>query len=208
MNVINYPLKLGVLLSLLYLILGGAATAFAQTCPSPPTPDSNWIESWSDRFNQTTYTLTAPCKVFVGVPFNITATVTDATHTLTSVAFLWSLEDNGITVAGGGFNWLDVDGAGQWQLTLTQTYTDAPIDHQLNFKFTDLGKGGGAHWWSNTIIGHITVDPFPPLVAAPALLANMKSMRNGQGNPPWAAKRTAMGRSITAPGVQLAVGAP
>lgn len=156
-------------------MLSGVPVVFAQTCPIPPTPDTSWIASWSDQFNQTTYTLTAPCKVFVDTPFNITATVTDTTYTLTPVAVMWSLEDNGSVIAGGGFNWLDVDAAGQWQLTLTPTYTGTPIDHLLNFKFTDLGKGGGAHWWSSAIIGNITVDPFPPLSASPVLLAGIQT---------------------------------
>ncbi|NOZ52508.1 MAG: hypothetical protein GXP08_05105 [Gammaproteobacteria bacterium] len=216
MNGRNNLLKFLLLLSsLFYSVLGGISVVFAQTCPTPPTPDSNWIETWSDQFNQTTYTITAPCKVFIGVPFNITATVTDTTYPLTSVAVMWSLEDNGVVIAGGGFNWLDVDAAGQWQLTLTPTYTGEPIDHLLNFKFMDLGKGGGAHWWRDSIIGNITVDPFPPSVntlpvvsTPPVLLADIQTMRNEEGAVPWVPSTpwlTTAVRNVTVSGAELAL---
>ncbi len=124
------------------------------------TPGTNWTAAWTDSYGQTAYTLEAPCKVYIGIPFNIVATVTDASYPDSDVAFLWSIRDNGSVVLGGGFNWLTTV-SGQWQQTIVTTYTGTPIDHLLEFKFNDLGQGSGAHYWSQNLIGEVTVDPYP-----------------------------------------------
>jgi hypothetical protein len=130
------------------------------------TPGSSWTAAWTDSFGQTTYTLEAPCKVYIGIPFNMTATVTDSTYPDSDVGFAWAIKDNGSTIAGGGFNWITLVN-GQWQRVLANTYTGDPIDHLLEFKFTDMGEGAGAHWWGSNLIGAVTVDPFPPVANAP-----------------------------------------
>ena len=132
------------------------AAALAD-CP----PGSNWTAAWTDYYNQTTYTLEAPCKVYIGIPFNITATVTDSSYPNDWVAHSWAIKDNGAVISGGGFNMLWLTG-GQWQNVIQRTYTGVPADHTIEFKFTDMGNGGGAHNWSNKLIGNITVDPYPP----------------------------------------------
>lgn len=124
-------------------------------------PGSNWTAVWTDSYGQTTYTLVAPCKVYIGIPFDITATVTDSAYPNNNVAFGWAIRDNGATISGGGFNWL-ATANGQWQKVITQTYSGTPVDHLIEFRFSDMGPGGGSHWWSAGLIGDITVDPYPP----------------------------------------------
>ncbi|NJC87371.1 MAG: hypothetical protein FIB02_02390 [Desulfuromonas sp.] len=125
------------------------------------TPGDNWTVSWTDPLGQTVYTLEAPCKVYIGIPFDVTATVTDATHPDGDIGGLWRINDNGATVAGGGFNWITL-AYGQWQRVITQTYSGAPIDHTIEFTFSDFGDGAGAHSYAGSTIGSLTVDPFPP----------------------------------------------
>ncbi|MCM2263698.1 MAG: DUF4214 domain-containing protein, partial [Desulfuromonadales bacterium] len=123
---------------------------------------SNWKATWNDSLSQTTYTLEAPCKAYIGIPFNVTATVTDATYPNSDVGGIWKIADNGATIAGGtGFNWITL-AAGQWQRVITQTYSGAPIDHTIEFTFTDFGEGPGGHSFAGSTIGAITVDPLPP----------------------------------------------
>ncbi len=141
------------------------ATALAD-CP----PGSNWTAAWTDYYNQTTYTLEAPCKVYIGVPFNITATVTDSSYPNDWVAFSWAIKDNGAVISGGGFNMLWLTG-GQWQNIVQRTYTGVPENHTIEFKFSDMGNGGGAHNWTNTLIGNITVDPYPEPTNTPPTAA-------------------------------------
>jgi len=125
------------------------------------TPGTNWTTSWTDPLNQTTYTLEAPCKVYLTVSFDIVATVTDNTHSDSDVAVMWSIIDNGTAIVGSGFNWLAV-ADGKWTQTFTQTYTGIAIDHTIEFAFTDLGNGAGAHSYASSVIGDLTVDPYPP----------------------------------------------
>ena len=134
---------------------------FAASAYADCTPGTNWTVGWTDNYGQTTYTLEAPCKVYIGIPFNITATVTDNTYPNSWVAFNWAVKDNGDIIAGGtGFNWLSTVN-GIWQQIIERTYSGTPIDHTIEFKFTDLGAGAGAHYWSNRLIGNISVDPYP-----------------------------------------------
>lgn len=144
------------LLALLLLLSLFPLYAFAEC-----TPDVFWTASWTDRGGQTTYSLQAPCKVYVTIPFQITATVTDNVYPNGTVGYGWGILDNGAVIAGGGFNWIDLVN-GQWQRIVQQTYYGEPIDHLLQFKFVDLGGGGGAHWWGTSLIGAITLDPYPP----------------------------------------------
>lgn len=156
-------------LSIFFLTISLCSPVFA-TCPE----GSSWTAAWTDTFGQTTYTLVAPCKVYIGIPFNITATVTDNTFPDNDIGFGWAIIDNGGTIAGGGFNWITT-ASGQWQRVIEQSYTGDPVNHTIEFKFADLGQGSGAHMWKAELIGDVTVDPFPPntpptVEAGPAIL--------------------------------------
>lgn len=157
---------------LLLLTVFSANPALSNNCPQPPQSTDSWTVVWTDSYNQTTYSLTAPCKVYIGIPFNITATVTDSVYRQREVGFAWSIIDNGSVILGGGWNTLDVDVNGQWQRVISRTYTGDPIDHILEFRFTDEGQGSGSHWWRSNLIGHLTVDPFPPGYGNKAPVAN------------------------------------
>lgn len=138
---------------------------FAASAYAVCTPGANWTASWSDQYGETTYTLTAPCKVYIGIPFNINATASDSAYPNSSVAFPWSMHDaynpgSGLindTIAGGG--WLTLSG-GAWQDIISRTYTGTPYDHTISFSANDLGHGTGAHGFTHQVIGSITVDPF------------------------------------------------
>jgi len=143
------------------LVLGWAGTAAAQCVPG-----TSWTASWTDEFGETTYTIQAPCKVFIGIPFDIVARVVDAANPNADVAARWSIIDNGSLAAGGGFNWITTS-SGVWQTVLRTTYTGLPVDHTIEFQFTDLGSGTTAHFWGASLIGGLTVDPFPPSANAP-----------------------------------------
>jgi len=124
-------------------------------------PGSSWTALWTDQYGQTTYTLEAPCKVYIGIPFTIAATVTDDFYPNSYVAANWSIIDNGSVIAGGDWGWILLVN-GQWQDVLDITYSGIPVDHTLQFDFLDLGQGTGAHFWGSGLIGDLTVDPYPP----------------------------------------------
>ncbi len=146
--------------SIFAFVLAAALPAFA-TC----TPGTDWTVSWTDQYGETTYTLTAPCKVYIGVPFNINATASDSYYPNSSVAYPWAIYDaydpgTGLvndTVAGG--SWLTLSG-GHWQTVVSRTYSGTPYDHTIGFYANDLGHGTGAHNFSQQIVGNVTVDPF------------------------------------------------
>lgn len=149
------------MLAAVALSLGGLASADVLCTPGP-----NWTQTATDALGQTTYAVSAPPCVFVGVPFDVVLTVTDGTWPDADVGAGWALLDNGDVIAGGGFNWITTVG-GIWQQTVTQTYTVMVADHAIQFQFTDLGNGAGAHFWSGRLIGGVTVDPAPPSVPPP-----------------------------------------
>lgn len=100
--------------------------------------------------------------MFIGQTFDITATVKDQIYYPDSdVGFGWAVKDEGTIIAGGGFNWITT-ASGQWQRTISQMYTGTPINHLIEFTFSDLGQGSGAHYWAENLIGETTVDPYPP----------------------------------------------
>jgi hypothetical protein len=142
--------------------LGFAGEASAQNCGTPPVAGTFFTRTFTDQYGQTTYQIVAPCKVFVGVPFDVTLTVTDTTWASTDVGQGWALLDNGAVVAGGGFNWITTDAARTWQRVIPITYPTLVVDHILEFRFRDMGQGYGAHFWSAGLIGALTVDPYPP----------------------------------------------
>ncbi|HUL60530.1 MAG TPA: hypothetical protein VLU43_14715 [Anaeromyxobacteraceae bacterium] len=162
-----------VLATIAFLGACWAGNAMAQC-----TPGTNWTVSATDSAGETTYTLSAPCKVYVGIPFDVVATVSDPTHPNTDVAWGWSIVDVALTgpvtviVAGGGYlESLTTDASGNWQQIVTQTYTGTPVDHTIEFNFTDLGHGMGAHDWTSQVIGSLTVDPYPPAPNAPPVVS-------------------------------------
>lgn len=136
-------------------------TSFTLTYGDCP-PGTNWTAVYTDNAGETIYTITAPCKVYVGEEFDITATVTDTDNPNAYVAFRWGIFDNGTLLRGTErFNWLKVTD-GQWQTTYVQKYTELIENHLIEFRFTDLGEGMSPHHWGPGLIGNITVDPYPP----------------------------------------------
>ncbi|TAN41024.1 MAG: hypothetical protein EPN25_05540 [Nitrospirae bacterium] len=157
--------KMLIILAVLLLVSSPGSPAFA-VCPCTLTsscvPNTDtWVVQWTDDFTQTTYQLEAPCKVLLGTPFDVIATVTDAAYPNDLVGHSWAVKDEGSVIAGGGFNWIETVG-GIWQTTISQTYSGVPINHLIEFAFSDLGQGGGGHNWATSLVGETTVDPFPP----------------------------------------------
>jgi hypothetical protein len=143
------------------IILTIILTSFTLTYADCP-PGTNWTAVYTDNAAETTYTITAPCKVYVNEAFDITATVTDNANPNAYVAFKWGIFDNGTLLAGTQrFNWLKVTN-GQWQTTYVQKYSELIENHLIEFRFTDLGEGMSPHDWGLGLIGDITVDPYPP----------------------------------------------
>jgi hypothetical protein len=156
--------KIFLILSVFLLVVSLNSLVFAAC-----SPGSSWTAAWTDSFIQTTYSLQAPCTAYVDVPFDIIATATDNLYANNDVGGLWSIKDNGIVIAGGGFNWITTIN-GHWQRDIWQTYTGSPMDHSIEFKCTDFGQGSGGHNWVTAIIGGITVVSLsantPPTVDA------------------------------------------
>jgi len=146
----------------LVVMLQAGIFAFGE-CP----PGSNWVRSWTDDWGNSTYTLEAPCKVYIGIPFNIKATVTDEYCANNWMASFWAIVDNGTVIDGcvGCQNSIWTVN-GQWQRVIERTYTGTPVDHTIEFRFTDHGLCSGFHQAESSLIGSITVDPYP---SAPSL---------------------------------------
>lgn len=166
--------------ALCLLGLGWAAQARATNlCTTFPDPENHtWSAEWIDGLGQTRYSLTAPCKAFMTIPFTVTVQASDPGFPGTWVGGLWSLTDTpsggtATELAGGTFIFLD--GAGQWSQVVSITYPyGSAVDHQIEFSFTDFGEGSGAHSWAGSVVGDVVVDPPPTGVPAPpsaALLA-------------------------------------
>jgi MYXO-CTERM domain-containing protein len=157
-----------------------ARAALAQ-CSAVPQPDEAWTETYHDVATRkfvdydTTFALTAPCKVFVDVDFVVTVTVTDnlwSTFGDRQVASGWWVEDT--PEPAGPTTTLDygtripsaywsTPADGEYVITIGRKYQGVPVDHTLSFRF-ELGiKGMG---WNPEWIGSLTVDPY--LEAAPA----------------------------------------
>jgi len=157
-----------ILLIVLATLTYGTTKAHAGNVACPSTSKSypnletySWTQSFTDSYGQTTYEITAPCLVFLTVPFDITLTVSDTTYSQSEVAFGWALKDNGSIIAGGGWNNITVDANGNWNYTYTQTYTGTAVNHTLEFSFVDEGQGSGAHFWKTNLMSDVTVDPLP-----------------------------------------------
>jgi hypothetical protein len=154
-------MRLCVFVAVVGLLLAPGRAARAA-CPPGDTVTATWV----DAYGQTTYALTAPCVVYVGTPFDVTARVTDAWYPDSLVGSSWAIKDNGVIIAGGGFNWIEVVG-GAWQRVVTLTYAGAPIPHTLQFTFKDLGQGAGAHSWSGSVTVPVAVTAALPGQAPP-----------------------------------------
>jgi hypothetical protein len=150
------------------LLLARPAAAQIVTCPIVD-PALTWTATWTDSFSQTTYTLEAPCKVFLDEAFTITATVTDPAYPESMVGGAWTIVDNGAVVRSGGYVWMT---GGVWQSSFQQTYTGVAVDHTIEFRFKDFGQGSSGHSWSGGVMGGFTVDPVrPPPASAPRVVA-------------------------------------
>jgi len=98
-----------ILLSILVLSLSIPLTSFADD--DPCEHHRTWTKTWTDEFGQTTYKLQAPCKVYLNTAFTVTVAAQDAVWQNEFVGFGWKLTDNGATIGGGGFNWIETDPA-------------------------------------------------------------------------------------------------
>jgi len=149
-----------------------ANSAYSQNlCNTYTDPENHtWMSQWTDSYGETTYSLIAPCKVFTTVPFTITAMAVDAGYPGRWVASMWSVKD---TPSGGVAGTLDsgfslfLDSVGQWRLDIPVTYTGTPVNHSLEFAFTDTGHGDSGHGWGGSAIGDIVVDPYPSVAPEP-----------------------------------------
>lgn len=125
---------------------------------------SNWVASWTDAWGNTTYSLEAPCKVYIGVPFNIIATVTEANPYCQNnwVGSFWAIIDNGLVIDGciGCQNSIWVKN-GIWQRVIERIYEGTPSDHEIRFQFKDHGECSGFHRAEGSVVGNTTVDPYP-----------------------------------------------
>lgn len=143
-------------LSAVLLVIFLSSAVFAS-CPE----FSNWSTSWTDSYGQTKYKLKAPCKVYLGIPFTITASATDSYYPNSTVGWNWKIIDNGVVVVE---DYSPIFGIrltnGYWQTSLERSYTGSPIDHTLGFSFTDYGKGSGGMGWGGSTVGGFTVDPY------------------------------------------------
>jgi hypothetical protein len=153
---------------LFILLVFSDNSAFAvNLCDTHSDPENHtWTADWTDIYGETTYTLEAPCKVFLTIPFSISATVTDSIYPLTTVGFNWSILDTpegGIaeTLADGSGDWIWLNDLGAWEYNVSVTYTGLPVDHTIEFSFTDFGHGSGFHNAEGSSIGDITVDRTP-----------------------------------------------
>lgn len=137
-----------------------AALTLGARASAQCTPGTRWTQTWTDSYGQTTYEISAPCKVYVGENFTVELTVTDAAYPSTWVGGPWSILDNGATVASGSS--VDTDATGRWTHTFTHSYSTLVVNHVIEFKFKDLGRGAGMSGWGDSVIGDLTVDPYPP----------------------------------------------
>jgi hypothetical protein len=165
--------KIRIQLLALLLVSILATSVFAASCTN--FPFSNWTTSWTDSVSQTRYSISAPCKVYIGVPFNITAKVTDTNWANTEVAYPWYVQDTYSTSSKKYTNRIDqygtavygpgtivTDANRQWQTIISMTYSGTPYNHTYGFYFIDEGSGYEpfAHHIAKTLIGGLTVDPY------------------------------------------------
>jgi hypothetical protein len=164
-----------VLLIILMSMTAGVRHAVAANCSQAPF--SNWTTSWTDAYGETRYAITAPCKVYIGVPFNVKAWVTDTpAHAGLKVAYPYAVQDTyssatthrvttRIDPDGTGYdgsNTIYVDASSYWETVIPVTYTGTPYDHRIEFTFIDWGQGSEpfAHHLSMQTMGSLTVDPY------------------------------------------------
>jgi hypothetical protein len=144
-----------VLLVIALLVCVTAVRPASADCPE----GTNWTSTWTDIYGETTYTLVAPCKVYLGIPFTITASADDPSYPNNWVGWNWSIFDNGSVIAGGTAGDI-ILANGHWETSVQQTYTGTAIDHTITFDFTDFGHGSGFHNAVGSSVGGLTVDPY------------------------------------------------
>jgi uncharacterized protein (TIGR03382 family) len=152
-----------------------AARVAAAQCSNPPLTTEFWTMTFDhvdvDGGYDTTYSLTAPCKVFVDNDFVVTAAVHDNLYAQylygRTVGKLWSIWDdpaNAATVTLDRGTVVNTDGAGDWVQAITTRYTGTPVNHVIGFGFT---PGGGAHFFGpQSIVSSVTADPYPDAPSA------------------------------------------
>ncbi len=152
-------------------------TLTASDC-GEASPENYFFEAATvDSLGQTTYTLLAPCKVFLDEAFKMMITVQDgncagSAFWPTPVASTWSLDDESIDKVTSAHVSDKVWEAGSyWTNTLALgptaylekiydiTYTGTAYDHNVAFNVVDMGYCDGFHSTLAISSGHIVVDP-------------------------------------------------
>ena len=152
--------------------VGKKAMALEPGCPEINPEFYNWTAVWTDApefESNTTYKLTAPCKVFIGIPFEIKAWISETPDcSWCYIASNVGIFDGYSTGTAPFYTYTALPGGaggiweGQWQQTVTRSYLGDPVDHDIEFKFIDHGDGAAGHGLAGKAIGGLTVDPFPP----------------------------------------------
>jgi hypothetical protein len=151
--------------ALMFTVLHIVAPVWADDpCGTDTDPgDRTWSVEWTDKFGETTYALMAPCRVLVGVPFIVSATVVDRAYPSAAVGWNWVIREKAkgggsVTVAAGGEDWVWLDRNGQWTHEITMTSAGSPGKHVIEFSFVDFGHGSGSHSLDGSVIGAVSVD--------------------------------------------------
>lgn len=165
------------LLFLAFFLLVLARTQHASAADCSQFPFSNWTTSWTDTYGQTRYAISAPCKVYIGVQFNVKAWVTDTTWANTKVTYPYAVQDTYSTATthrvthridpnGTGYdgsNTIYTDANRYWETVIPVTYAGTPYDHRIEFSFIDWGNGAdwtAVHHISMVTMGSLSVDPY------------------------------------------------
>jgi hypothetical protein len=174
------------------LLAAGAARAAGTPPPSCPI-GSAWTQTWTNGAGNLTYKLTSPCYVTFDTDFIITAQVIDTLCVPPSytdqvqVGTGYQISDtrldgsNATSVIGGagspGFGGVGMITVfdGQWVTTVKQHYGPGgtPTNHKIAFSFTpriDTGCTLPSHFWSATIVGTTTYDPYATSSSDPGLV--------------------------------------
>ncbi len=154
------------------VIAGTASAAGAGGPPGCPT-GTDWTRSITDSYGETTYRITGPCFVTFPADFLVTVTVSDPVRTSSWVGSAWTIVDTRLDVTGasttiGSGPSVVTDPSGLWTRSFHDVYSSGtPVNHTIKFNVTDLGQGASAgHYWTPSIIGTITYDPYPEAVVS------------------------------------------
>jgi hypothetical protein len=113
--------------------------------------------SWTDQFDETTYTISAPDTVGVGDSVHVIVTARDPYYPDDMVAAPWSFRVDGET-EDSGF-WVSLSDT-TWEASYDFTF-DSEGSHVFLFTAQDLGHGNGGHSyeWFEIDVTTVVTDP-------------------------------------------------